>query len=96
MQWQQVTLTKTNGFLNWNISGRDIALVDLTGLSLSTNIMLVHSDINATLSTDVNRRDLAFGLIDNVVVTLVPEPTVATMAGLGLTALVGFLRRRNR
>ena len=95
MQWHEVTLTKTNGFLNWNISGKDIALVNLTGLTLSSNIMLVHSDINATISSDVNRRDLSFGLIDNVVVTLVPEPTVAAIAGLGLVALVGYVRRRN-
>jgi hypothetical protein len=94
MQWHEVTLTKTNGFLNWNISGRDIALVDLTGLTLSTNIALIHSDINTGISSDANREALAFGLIDNVVVTIVPEPTTATLAGLGLVALVGAIRRR--
>lgn len=94
MQWQQVTLTKTNGFLNWNISGKDIALVDLSTATLAgDNILLVHSDINTTLSTDVNRRDLAFGLIDNVVVQAIPEPTALVLALLG-GVTVFCMRRR--
>lgn len=94
MQWQQVTLTITNGFANWNISGRDIALVDISSLVLSTNILLVHSDINNILSTDTNRLALAFGLIDNVVVTLVPEPSVFALAALGGMGFLLLLRRR--
>lgn len=95
MQWQQVTLTKTNGFLNWNISGRDIALIDLSTATLSTNIMFVHSDINTTLSTDPNRRDLSFGLIDNIVVTQVPEPVAGVIGLAGGVALLFLRRRRN-
>lgn len=94
MQWHEVTVTKTNGILNWNISGRDIARVDVSSLTLSTNFLLVHSDINTTVSTDANRRSLAFGLIDNVVLTMVPEPTAMAMAAAGGIALFFLVRRR--
>jgi len=94
MQWHQVTLTRTNGFLNWNISGRDIALVDISALTLAgDNILLVHSDINTGLSTDVNRRDLAFGLIDNLVISVVPEPATYVIVALGG---LGILLARGR
>lgn len=42
----------------------------------------------------VGTSDMAGGLIDNVVVTAVPEPATAALASLGVLGLAGWLRRR--
>ena len=95
-KWRDVVITKTNNFINWSIDGVSIATVNATAMSLSTNILFTYFDSNAASSTDLNAPNLLFGLYDNITVTLVPEPSVAVLTGLGLVALVGFARRRKR
>ena len=36
MRWHEVTITKTNNFINWNIGGVDIAIVDASSLNLTS------------------------------------------------------------
>jgi hypothetical protein len=92
-RWYVVEITKTNNFINYKIGNLDIAKVDASSLTLSTNIFLGQSDINTTVSTDPNHRSLLFGLIDNVVVTPVPEPSTYALIGMSIASLA-FLRRR--
>ena len=73
----------------------DIAIVDASSLTLSSNIFFGQSDINATVSADANRRALLFGLIDNVRVEVVPEPSTYALGLLGLAGAY-FIRRRRK
>lgn len=94
-QWRQWEITKTGNTVTWDIDGKRIATLDVSGDTFQgTNIFLAQADINATTSTYA-LRDLLTGIIDNVVVfTPIPEPTsilAVTAAGI---AGAGFLRRR--
>jgi hypothetical protein len=96
MAWHTVTITKNGNFLKYSIDSLDIANVDISAVTFAgNNILLVHSDINTTISSDPNRRDLAFGLIDNVTVTLIPEPATVAVALLGGLGLFLLRWRRN-
>jgi hypothetical protein len=81
--WHLWEITKLGNSVTWTIDGKLIGTVDLTGKSPSgDDIFVGHFDINATSSTDTNARSLLFGLIDNINVEIVPEPTTAAMIGL--------------
>lgn len=90
--WHQVTLTANGDSLNWNIDGLDIATLDATiaPFSLDGNIFVGYMDVFTSVSDNPN---LSFGLVDNVRVTLVPEPSSLALAALGGFALL-LLRRR--
>lgn len=71
-----------------------IARVDLNTVTLGGgNILFNHYDINATSSSDPNAPDLLFGLIDNVVVEVIPEPSTFALCGAGLAGLMSRRRR---
>jgi hypothetical protein len=60
------------------MDGTLIAKVPLATVTLGgTNILFGQSDINTTASTDANRMNLLFGLIDNIVVEAL-APTMLT------------------
>jgi hypothetical protein len=84
---------KSGTVLTWRADGNLLATVDSAGATLSgNNIFFGIFDINATSSSDVNDF-LITAIYDNIVV-IVPEPSVAAMAGLGLVVLVGRFRHR--
>lgn len=62
------------------------------GVSTDGNISLFYADFFSSISP---RPDLTFGIIDNVVVSTVPEPATVALAGLAGLGLVA-LRRRGR
>lgn len=89
-QWRHVEIEVLNGIATWKIDGVLLATIDTAGLNLSGgNILLGHSDTNASSSSDPNDTLLNVTLIDNLVVT--PEPASFALLGLGGLAM---LRRR--
>jgi MYXO-CTERM domain-containing protein len=94
-EWHDVVISKVGGNVTWTVDGTLIATVPVADDTVLTgnNIFFGHSDTNATSSTDPNDMNLLFSLIDNVSVTVVPEPTSLALAGVGA---LGLLRRRRR
>ena len=93
--WRDVRILKSGNFVIWSIDGLLLATVETgtAGAFGGENILFSQYDINATASTDANASALLFGLIDNVSVTLIPEPTTTALALLGAAALYAARRR---
>jgi hypothetical protein len=95
--WHQWDITRAGNNVTWSIDGRLIATVDVTGrVFAGNNIFLAQSDINATTTTGADR-ELLFGLIDNVTLTInpVPEPGSFLLVGLAAPLLWRLRRRRS-
>lgn len=93
-EWHDVVITKAGNIVTWRIDGIIIGEVDTTGLVFGgSNFHLTHADINAT-TTDASGEPLLFGLIDNVRVNVVPEPTSAALMAMA-GAFMLARRRRN-
>lgn len=93
--WRAVDILVEGGFATWSIDGLDIATIDLSTVTLGgSNILFGHSDTNAGSSSDPNDSLLNVTLIDNILVTGVPEPSIALISGLGLVGMLGRRRRR--
>lgn len=96
MAWRDVVIEKVGNTVTWTLDGRPIATVDVSGVPLAgSNIFFGQSDINPTTSADPNAGSLIFGLIDNVQVVVVPEPSTIALGAIGAASLL-LLRRRKR
>jgi hypothetical protein len=97
--WHAWKIVKLGTRLTWQVDGKLLATIDTTmnpaWAFAGDNIFFGQFDINATSSTDVNARNLLFGLVDNVVVDTVPEPTTGALIMLGLIG-IGLVTRRGR
>lgn len=75
-QWHEVVITKMGNTATWEVDGLLLATVDTTKIMFGgENILIVYSDTNDTISSDPNAAALLFGLVDNVRVELLKEPT---------------------
>jgi hypothetical protein len=96
-RWHDVQITKSGNIITWVIDSTLIATVDTTSFSIPTggnNILLGMSDTSLGAGTPANLfSQLDFTLIDNVTVSLVPEPSALALLGLGFSAVC--LRRRS-
>jgi hypothetical protein len=93
--WRDVVIDKEGDFATFSIDGLPIAKVDLTTVTLSGgNILFNQYDINTGSSSDPNASLLLFGLIDNVRVEAVPEPSAVALCWFLLGSL--GLRRQQR
>ncbi len=96
MQWRDVVITKQGNTVTWHVDGLLIATVDVSTINFGGgNILFMHSDINAGSSADPLAPDLAFSLVDNVRVELLPagpaEPaTITNIAVSGGTVTLTF------
>ncbi len=94
--WREVTIDVANGFALWSVDGLPIANVDLSTVTLGGgNILFGHSDTNAGSSADPNDTLLNVTLIDNVVVSQIPEPASFALLGLSLVSSVAAARKRH-
>lgn len=92
--WRDVEIKKLGNTVTWTIDGLLIATVNTSSLTFGgNNILLQYFDTNANSSTDSDAPALLFGLIDNVTVTQIPEPSTFALALLG-GGLFWSLRRR--
>ncbi len=93
MAWHEVRVRKSGDTVKWFMDDVLLATVDTTDMTLGGgNIMFGHSDINGGSSSDPDRADLLFTLVDNVEV-VVPEPASLLLLGFGGLLLM-LLRRR--
>jgi hypothetical protein len=70
MAWHTVTITKQGTNVTWDIDGRRIATVDITGQTLGDNVFVGYHDWYISVATNTA---VQFGLVDNVrVEDLVP------------------------
>ena len=88
-------LFRSGDTITWSIDGLLIATIDTTTVTLAgENILFMYSDVNATSSTDPNAIHLLFGLVDNVTVMAVPEPSVFALGILGIAGIYVARRRK--
>lgn len=92
--WRRVDIEVAGGFATWSIDGLLLAKIDLSTVTLGGgNIFFGHDDTNGGSSTDPNDTLLNVTLVDNIVVTAVPEPS--TLALVGVAGLALLARRRS-
>lgn len=92
--WHDVSITKVGNTVTWDVDGVLLATVDIsTNTFGGQNILFEQSDINATQTTAA-LDPMLFGLVDNVRVTAVPEPSTYALIGLG-GVLAAFRRRKS-
>jgi hypothetical protein len=91
--WHDVAVTKSGNIVTWDVDGVRLATVDLTTTPAfgGANILFSQSDIN-TSQTTLGLDQTLFGLVDNVTVSSVPEPSTYALFGLGALCLA--IRRR--
>jgi len=89
-QWHQHEIRKVGNTVEWFLNGFLLITLDTGDFAVPTggnNILFGHFDNNFLSSTDANKEELLFSLVDNVVVTsLIPEPASALLVGLGIMA----------
>lgn len=75
--WRDILITKVGNTVTWYMDGKPLATVNADATNfVGGNIALLHSDINATSSSDPNASVTAFGLFDNVrAYQLISQPT---------------------
>lgn len=95
MEWHSVVITKNGNTVTWSIDGIQIASGDISaaGPFGGNNIVFVQSDINNGQTTEALESQL-FGLIDNVSVVAVPEPSTYALLGMGGAFLLALSRRK--
>lgn len=89
--WREVVITKIGNTVSWSIDGLPIATLQNATLP-GDNIFVGYWDVFSSIS---DNPAVSFGVIDNLSVTAVPEPSTAALGAIGaIGALLGGRRRR--
>lgn len=91
--WRDVAVVKEGAKIEWSIDGTTIATLDATvfpGLATEGNVAVGYFD---PFNSIAGNPEFSFAIVDNVRVTVVPEPGVASLALLG-AGLLALRRRR--
>jgi hypothetical protein len=83
-QWHQVTIARTGTDVTWSIDGTFIAAVQ-NGILAGDNAFVGYWDPFPSIS---DNPALTFGIIDNLRIEAVPEPTTAAMGMVGALGLL--------
>jgi hypothetical protein len=96
-RWHDVRIRKLGTNVTWTVDGVQLASINTAGFTTptaGTNILFGSSDINSTTNTSADFATLAFTLIDNVRVEIIPEPSTAILI---VSAVLGaMVARRQR
>ncbi len=94
-RWHDVEITKMDNLITWTINGTLVATLDATGLTTGgDNILFGMADTSLGAGTPASLfSQLDFTLIDNVTVSLIPEPSSLALVGLGGLALLARRRK---
>lgn len=88
--WHDVVISKVGSDVTWSIDGLTIATLTNAVLA-GDNVFVGFYDIFTTSITD--NPAVSFGLVDNLSVIAVPEPSTVTIALLGLGVFAWRMRR---
>jgi len=89
--WRDVEITRVGDVITWSIDGLLIATV--TNALAADNIFLGYWDPFTSVSTGP---DVQFGLVDNLRIEVVPEPSTMVLGLLGLAGFWAVGRRSRR
>jgi len=90
--WRDVAISKKGHVITWSIDGFTIATIATVESTFADpgNIFVGYWDFFDSVSDNAAQ---SFGLVDNVRVTAVPEPSIYALAGFGLAGLATARRR---
>ena len=88
-EWREVEIRNVGGNVTWTIDGLPIATFTNPTLT-GSNVFVGHWDVFASIT---DNPALSFGVVDNLVVELIPEPASLSLLVLGCSALVLGRRR---
>lgn len=89
-KWHDVGLTRVGNITTYTLDGFTIATVTNNAALATDAIDIGFWDPAASSATS----GLVFGVIDNLVVTAIPEPSTIALAALGTISIVTVVRRR--
>jgi MYXO-CTERM domain-containing protein len=89
--WRDVVITKVGSDVSWSIDGLQVATFGNATLA-GDNIFVGYWDVFASVSANAA---VSFGLVDNLRLDAVPEPSAAALGLIGATGLFAT-RRRNQ
>lgn len=95
-RWHDVEINQTGAIVTWKVDGTLLATLDTSSLTNATggnNILFGMADTSTGAGTPASLfQQLDFTLIDNVNVSVAPEPSVFAMGAVGFASL--FMARR--
>jgi hypothetical protein len=98
-RWHDVEIAQVGNIVTWKVDGTLLATLDTTSLTNATagnNILFGMSDTSNGAGTPASLfAQLDFTLIDNVNVTVIPEPSAFALGVVGVASLF-LVRRRNK
>ncbi len=81
MSWHHWVITRQGTNVTWDIDGRRVATVDISAVTMNSNVFVGYHDWFSSITTDPS---VEFGLVDNVTVETLTVPSSTTILGIQL------------